>query len=142
MPGLVAMGNLNLLFSLEIDEKYVKEKNINYEEVKEVKDLQFLLNDKSLWDKIEVSSENATLNMILTSNKINKKKITIDYIILDKVDGDENQQKFKELIDYVSESSGIKLIQSQVCDCNVNISLNIKYGKDEEKNFAITNSKG
>ena len=74
MPGLVAMGNLNLLFSLEIDEKYVKEKNINYEEVKEVKDLQFLLNDKSLWDKIEVSSENATLNMILTSNKINKKK--------------------------------------------------------------------
>ena len=135
------MGNLNLLFSLEIDSKYIKEKNINYEEVKEVKDLQFLLDDKSLWDKIEVSSENGTINMILTSNKINKKKVSIDYIILDKMDCDENQQKFKEFIDYVSDANSIKLHQSEVCECNVAISLNIKCGEDE-KNFSLTNSKG
>ena len=141
MPSLITMGNLNLLFSLEIDSKYIKEKNINYEEVKEVKDLQFLLDDKSLWDKIEVSSENETINMILTSNKINKKKVSIDYIILDKMDCDENQQKFKEFIDYVSDANSIKLHQSEVCECNVAISLNIKCGEDE-KNFSLTNSKG
>jgi hypothetical protein len=74
-------------------------------------------------------------------NKTLKKKLSIDLIVLDKIQCDDTQAAFKDKIFEIAEKNNIKIHETEVCDCNVGVTLLIKCG-DKEKTFEMTQSKG
>ena len=139
---IVILGNLDLTFKLKINEKIIKEKDskVKFSDISSIKDCKFLLDHEELWDQIKMISGNKTLIMLLSANKIFKKKIPIDYITLDKMNYNDEQVLFERLITHVTQNNNLFLHDSKVCKCNIDIKMNLICGK-EEKEISIINSK-
>ena len=92
LPGCLSFGKLDLIYKFDFTEKDLEKteeeikqdengsKYYNIEDFNSIKDLKFLQDKKNLWDKISLKPNNATLDQLLTANKISKKKMDIEYI--------------------------------------------------------------
>ena len=139
---IVILGNLDLTFKLKINEKIIKEKDskVKFSDISSIKDCGFLLDHEELWEQIKMISGNKTLIMLLSANKFFKKKIPIDYITLDKMKYNDEQELFERLITHVTQNNNLFLHDSEVCKCNIDIKMHLICGK-EEKEISIINSK-
>lgn len=77
------------------------------------------------------------MNFLLHINKVIKRKIFIEYIILDKIIYNNQQLELKNLIDYVAETNFVFLRETEVIKCNTSIVLYLKY-KDKAQCFNLS----
>ena len=77
-PGnLLSFGSLNLTFNLKLKKKNLKKYKINFDSLKELSDLKFILKHKRFLKKIDITSKSSVLSVLLNINKSAKKMIKI-----------------------------------------------------------------
>ena len=131
---IITFGSLNLLLKLKLEEENIKLKDFN--NLNDLEDLSFITDNKKLWEKIELSSKSELLNSLLQMNKIKKNKSIIAYLVYNKIEYDDKQNKFKDLIDSVLLDNGLVIKSYEICQCNTNINLKLIL-KDSIKKFVI-----
>ena len=106
-PGdLLAFGSVNLLLILNLDENDFTKYKINWENLSSLNDLTFIINHKHLWKRIELTSNNETMNVILNINKTSPKLIKIGYVGLKKITFKEKEEDFKDFIFSITQQNG------------------------------------
>ena len=131
---IITFGSLNLFLNLKLEKEDLKSNSFNL--LQNLDDLSFITNNKKLWEKIELTSKNELLNTLFTMNKIKQNKNIISYIVLDKLNYNEEQSKFQELLDSVLLDNGLVICSYEVCKCKVSINLKLIY-KKRKKKFVI-----
>ena len=135
---IITFGSLNLLLTLKLEEDNNKVKD--FSNLNDLQDLSFITDNKKLWEKIELSSKSELLNSLLQMNKIKKNKSVIAYLVYNKLEFNDNQNKFKDLIDTVLLDNGLVIYSYEICQCSININLKLIY-KDKSKTFVIYGEK-
>ena len=105
-PGCLSFGKLDLIYKFEFIEKDLEKseeemkqdengsKYYNIEDFNSIKDLKFLQDKKEIWERITLKPNNATLDQLLTANKISKKKMNVEYITYGIPKFEEEEEKF------------------------------------------------
>ena len=134
---IITFGSLNLLLTLNLNKEEINSKKFN--NLSNLEDLSFLINNKKLWDKIELSSKNELLNTLLQMNKIKKNKSVIAYLVYNKIEFNDEQNKFKDLIDSVLLDNGLVISSFDICQCKIGINLELIFNNEynSKKKFNI-----
>ena len=151
-PGeLIAFGNLNLILTLNLDENDLSKYKVNWNDINSLKDLKFIRKHHHFWKRVELSSNNETMKLLLNINKTSPKLIYIGYVVLKKIRFKGEQNDFKKHLYYVLKKRGLFIKSCDICDCSINVQLILKYQKDEKafplveeskcKNIEIKNKK-
>ena len=131
---IITFGSLNLFLTLTLEKEDLKSNSFNL--LQNLDDLSFITSNKKLWEKIELSSKNELINTLFKMNKIKQNKNVVSYIVLDKLNYNEEQSKFQELLDSVLLDNGLVICSYEVCKCKVSINLKLFY-KKRMKKFVI-----
>lgn len=131
---IITFGSLNLFLTLKLEKEDLKSNSFNL--LQNLDDLSFITSNKKLWEKIELSSKNELINALFKMNKIKQNKNIVSYIVLDKLNYNEEQSKFQELLDSVLLDNGLVICSYEVCKCKVSINLKLFY-KKRMKKFVI-----
>ena len=132
-PGdILAFGRIQLIFTLNLDKDDLDKYKVNWEDLKSIKNLKFIRNQKKLWKRIDISSNDETMEVLLHINKTSKKLIKIGYVGFEKMEFNDKQEKFKDFIIYVTNRKGLYLTSCDICKCTVSIQLLLKYEKEEK----------
>ena len=136
-PGnLLAFGSLNLTFTLTLKKPDIKKYKIKFDTLKTLQDLKFILEHKKFIKRIDITSPNSVMNILLNINKSAKKVLKIGYVSYKKISFKEDQEDFKDFIDKVTKFNGLYLASCDVCKCPMGIELKIIY-ENKEKKFVI-----
>ena len=136
-PGdFLAFGSINLLFTLNITKHDLSKYKLNWENLEALDDLRFIRKHKHFWKRIDLSSDDNTMNILLNINKTSQKLIKIGYVGLKKMIFLENQIDFQDFIIKVAKQNGLYLTSFNVCKCTICIQLLLKY-ENEEKKFLL-----
>ena len=131
---IITFGSLNLFLTLKLEKEDLKSTSFNL--LQTLEDLSFITSNKKLWERIELTSKNELINTVFTMNKIKQNKNIISYIVLDKLNYNEEQSKFQELLDSVLLDNGLVICSYEICKCKVSINLKLLY-KKRMKKFVI-----
>ena len=101
----------------------------NFLTLKDLKNLTFLIENEKLWNRIELTTNNELLNVLLQANKIKIYKNVISYLVYSKIEYNEEQQKFQKLIDSILLDNGLVILSYDICKCKVSINLKISFNK-------------
>ena len=130
---IITFGSLNLFLTLRLEKEDLT-KNFNY--LQGLEDLSFITENEKLWERIELTSKNELFNTFLSMNRIKQNKNIISYLVLDKLNYNEEQSKFQKLLDYVLLENGFVVHSYEVCSCHISINLKLIY-KKKMKKFVI-----
>ena len=121
-PGCLSFGKLDLIYKFEFIEKDLEKseeemkqdengsKYYNIEDFNSIKDLKFLQDKKEIWERITLKPNNATLDQLLTANKISKKKMNVEYITYGIPKFEEEEEKFfLDIYNYVNEKNHLDI---------------------------------
>ena len=137
-PGdLLAFGSINLLLTLKLDKNDLSKYQVNWEDLKSLNDIIFVRKHKHFWKKVELSSDNETMNILLNINKTSQKIIKIGYVGFKKMSFKESQKDFKKFFFTIAKQHGLFLTSCDICKCSISIQLLLKFGK-EEKVFLLS----
>ena len=137
-PGdLLAFGGINLILTLSLDKNDLSKNNINWEDLDSLKKLKFIRKHKHFWNRVELSSNNETLDILLNINKTSQKQIKIGYVGFKKLVYKDNQIEFEDFIISVAKQNGLYLTSCDVCKCTISIQLLLKY-ENQEKIFLLS----
>ena len=137
-PGdLLSFGSINLLFTLNLEKDDINKYNIKWKELKSLDNLNFLIDNKSLWKKVELSSTNDTINILLQINQSSKKLIKIAYVGFKRITYKDEQIDFCDFIEEVTKQHGIFITSCDVCKCIISIQLLLKY-KNNQKRYVLS----
>ena len=137
-PGdLLAFGSINLLLTLDLNNNDLTKYKLKWEDLETLKNLKFIRKHKHFWKRVELSSNNDTLNILLNINKTSKKLIKIGYVVLKKMIYKEKQIDFQDFINEVTQQKGIYLTSCDVCKCTICVQLLLKY-ENQEKIFLLS----
>ena len=67
---LITLGSLNLSLTLRLERTEIQNLKINFRRLKTINDLNFIIENESFWERIELSSKNELLNTLFHMNKI------------------------------------------------------------------------
>jgi len=98
--------------------------------------LQFLRENKDLWKRVELSSTNDTLSILLQINKSSKKLIKIGYVGFKKITYKDEQLDFYDFVEGITRHNGLYITSCNVCKSFVSIQLLLKY-KNKQKNISV-----
>jgi len=136
-PGnLLAFGSLNLTFNLTLKKQDIKKYKIKFDSLKTLEDLKFIIEHKNFVKRIDITSQNSVMNILLNINKSAKKVLKIGYVSYKKIVFKEEQEEFKDFVDKVTKINGLYLASCDVCKCPMGIELKITY-ENKEKKFVI-----
>ena len=124
---LITMGSLTLTMTLRLEKSEIHALNINFRRLKTLSDLNFLIENEILWERIELSSKNELLNILFHMNKIKRIKNIVAYIIYDKIKFNKEQLKFQRLLDWILLANGIVIYSYDIFRCKTNINFKIMY---------------
>ena len=124
---LITMGSLTLTMTLRLEKSEIHALNINFRRLKTLSDLNFLIENEILWERIELSSKNELLNILFHMNKIKRIKNIIAYIIYDKLKFNKEQLKFQRLLDWILLANGVVIYSYDIFRCKLNINFKIMY---------------
>lgn len=130
---LITFGNINLILILNLEKKDIDDYKINKNILEDLDDLSFLEKNEKIWSKIELFSNNESLNSFIQMNKSKKEKSFITYIIFDEIKYNNINFDFNPILNSVLLSNGIILKSNKLFDCQFNIIFQLKY--DEDENF-------
>ena len=137
-PGdLLAFGNIDLLFKLNLNINDLTKYKLKWEDIESLKNLKFIRKHKHFLKRIELFSNNDTINILLNINKTSKKLIKIGYVGLKKMIFKENQIDFQDFINEVLKQKGIYLTSCNVCKCTISVELLLSY-ENQEKKFLLS----
>ena len=132
-PGeIIAFGNLNLILTLNVDESDLSKYKMNWKDINSLKDLKFIRKHHHFWKRVELSSNNETMKILLNINKTSPKLIYIGYVVFKKLIFKNEQNDFKKHLYYVLKKRGIFIKSCDICDCSINVQLILKYEKEEK----------
>ena len=87
IPSIIlSMGHYDINYSITLSEDdLIKYKIDDLTELKTYEDISFIINNKYLWNKIEIETDNKMINTLLYLNKISKdsNKSYIEYISIE-----------------------------------------------------------
>ena len=124
---IITFGSLHLFLKLRLEKEDMTLEN--FLTLKELKNLTFLIENEKLWNRIELTTNNELLNVLLQANKIKIYKNIISYLVYSKIEYNEEQQKFQKLIDSVLLDNGLVILSYDICKCKVSINLKISFNK-------------
>ena len=124
---IITIGSLHLSLTLRLEKIEIQNLGINYRRIKYLSDLSFLLENESLWERIELSSNNELLNILFHMNRIKKIKNIVTYLVYDKLKLNEEQIKFQRLLDIILLSNGVMIYSYNIFKCKMSICFKIMY---------------
>ena len=150
IPGCLSFGKLDLIYKFEFIEKDLEKseeeiqqdengsKYYNIEDFNSIKDLKFLQDKKEIWERISLKPNNATLDQLLTANKISKKKMNVEYITYGIHKFEEEEEKFfLDIYNYVNEKNNLDINEKPLVE-DGSYSLKFEfYFKDQTHSFCL-----
>ena len=150
LPGCLSFGKLDLIYKFEFIEKDLEKseeeiqkdengsKYYNIEDFNSIKDLKFLQDKKEIWERISLKPNNATLDQLLTANKISKKKMNVEYITYGIPKFEEEEEKFfLDIYNYVNEKNNLDINEKPLVE-DGSYSLKFEfYFKDQTHSFCL-----
>ena len=150
IPGCLSFGKLDLIYKFEFIEKDLEKseeeiqqdengsKYYNIEDFNSIKDLKFLQDKKEIWERISLKPNNATLDQLLTANKISKKKMNVEYITYGIPKFEEEEEKFfLDIYNYVNEKNNLDINEKPLVE-DGSYSLKFEfYFKDQTHSFCL-----
>ena len=150
IPGCLSFGKLDLIYKFEFIEKDLEKseeeiqkdengsKYYNIEDFNSIKDLKFLQDKKEIWERISLKPNNATLDQLLTANKISKKKMNVEYITYGIPKFEEEEEKFfLDIYNYVNEKNNLDINEKPLVEDGT-YSLKFEfYFKDQTHSFCL-----
>ena len=150
IPGCLSFGKLDLIYKFEFIEKDLEKseeeiqqdengsKYYNIEDFNSIKDLKFLQDKKEIWERISLKPNNATLDQLLTANKISKKKMNVEYITYGIPKFEEEEEKFfLDIYNYVNEKNNLDINEKPLVE-DGSYSLKFEfYFKDQTHTFCL-----
>ena len=141
-PGeILAFGSLNLIMTLHLDHNDLKKYRLNWDDIKSLDDLKFIRKHHH-WKRVELSSNNDTLKIILNINKTSPKLIYVGYVVFKKINFKNEQIEFKKFLYGVLKKNGLFITSCDICECSINVQLILKYNKQEKIFSLVEESKG
>ena len=132
-PGdLLAFGSINLLLTLKLDKNDLSKYKVNWEDLNSLNDINFVGKHKHFWKKVELTSDNETMNILLNINKTSQKIIKIGYVGFKKISFKDSQKNFKKFFFTVTKQHGLFLTSCDICKCTISIQLLLKFEKQEK----------
>ena len=136
-PGdFLAFGSINLVFTLNLTKHDLSKYKLNWEDLETLDNLRFIRKHKHFWKRIELSSDDNTMNILLNINKTSQKLIKIGYVGLKKMVFQDNQIDFQDFIIKIAKQNGLYITSFNVCKCTICVQLLLKY-ENEEKKFLL-----
>ena len=140
LTKIVAIGNLDLIFSLELSECDMMYYNLDNNTFDKLEGLSFLSDKQELWDKISISSHSQLILMLLYINKISKVKTFIEFSSLAGIVYNDNENFLRPILTYATEHNFLFINENNILPSNkTNILFNIKKGNEIIKTFKICN---
>ena len=150
IPGCLSFGKLDLIYKFEFIEKDLEKseeeiqqdengsKYYNIEDFNSIKDLKFLQDKKEIWERISLKPNNATLDQLLTANKISKKKMNVEYITYGIPKFEEEEEKFfLDIYNYVNEKNNLDINEKPLVE-DGSYSLKLEFFfKDQTHSFCL-----
>ena len=137
-PGdLLSFGSVKLLFTLNLDKTDLTNHNIKWEELESLSNLQFLRENKDLWKRVELTSTNDTLSILLQINKSSKKLIKIGYVGFKKITYKDEQVNFYDFVEGITRQNGLYITSCDVCKSVVSMQILLKF-KNKQKIFLLS----
>jgi len=156
-PTIFSMGFVDLIFKLELTDddflnplyKSVNSVNSNsnskypfkFEDIKSIKDLNFLKRNKFIWDKIKMKAGNTTLDQLLIGNEYLEKKCIIDYVGYGPLKFIKKEEKFFQPIFNFVTNKNFLIINEKYLDENCPSTLTIELTYNNESLIINYNSK-
>ena len=142
-PGeILAFGSLNLIMTLHLDHNDLKKYRLNWDDIKSLDDLKFIRKHHHFWKRVELSSNNDTLKIILNINKTSPKLIYVGYVVFKKINFKNEQIEFKKFLYGVLKKNGLFITSCDICECSINVQLILKNNKQEKIFSLVEESKG
>ena len=139
-PGdVLTFGSVNLLLSLAITQREVNKYKVKWDKLSSIDNLRFLRKHQKLWKRVEISTTNETIKLLLQLNKSSQKIIKIGYVAMQKIIYKNTQRKFQEFVRAVTNNNGIFLTSCAACNCPIDIKLKLIYN-NKEKIFTLVGS--
>ena len=137
-PGdILSFGSVNLLFTLDLEKEDISKYELNWDELESLRNIKFIAKHKSLWKRIELSSTNDTINLLLQINQSSKKLLKIGYVGFKKITYKDEQVNFCDFIEEITRQNGLYITSCDVCKSTISIQLLLKY-KNKQKIFLLS----
>ena len=138
-PTAFVMGYVDLIFTIKLTEKdlQIEDKQIKFEDLSSIKDLNFMKDKTDIWDRIILRGGNDTLRHLLIGNKTSKKKCRIDYIGygIPKFEGDD--EFFDEIYNFVTSKYHLAISKTPLNEgSRSSLTIVLKY-KDQVKTINV-----
>ena len=130
---LLTFGNFELILSLNLTQEDVQNYNIDKQILESLDDISFLENNKKLWSKINLTSNDDSLNSLITMYKMKKGKNLTKYLLFDELKFNDIKIDFNPILEKVLKSYGIIIKSYQGGQCKINIGFKLQY--EEKKNI-------
>ena len=138
--NLLSYGSINLTLTLELFENDFIQNDIEWKNIKNLSNLQFLKDNKLLWERIQLSSTEKNMQLLLHMNKVLKEKIKVKYICFRKLKFKQNQKEFEEFLYNIINLNGLYFESYSLCKCELSIQLRLRYN-DKRKLFILCGDK-
>ena len=126
---------------MNLDENDLSKYKLNWTDINSLKDLKFIRKHHHFWKRVELSSNNETMKVLLNINKTSPKLIYIGYVVLKKIIFKGEQNNFKKYLYHILKRRGLFIKSCDICDCSINVQLILKYEKDEKIFSLVEESK-
>ena len=80
LPRIFGIGDLDLTYTLKTTSDKLEKVNINLENINSQDDLNLIVNEKSLWGSVVISSENSTIDTLLNITKMAEGEIFTEFV--------------------------------------------------------------
>ena len=142
-PGeILAFGGLSLILTLYLDQNDLTKYKVEWDDLNSLKDLKFIKKHHHFWKRIEISSNNDTLKILLNINKTSPKLIYVGYVVFKKIIFKNEQNDFQKFLYNILKKRGIFVTSCDICECSINVQLILKYEKEEKIFPLCEDSKG
>ena len=132
-PGdILTFGGIDLLFSLVLTKREIEKYKIKWDKLSSVENLKFLKKHPKLWKRVELSSSNETMKLLLQLNKSSQKIIKIGYVVLQNLIFEGKQKDYRDFFRTVTNENGLFVTCCDACSCTVSIKLKLIYNKQEK----------
>ena len=104
LPRVLSMGPLSLDYNLTLTDEDMSKFNItDITAVKSLEDLAFLIDNKYMWSKVFIKTNNLMLNTLLYMNKVSDNKIYLEYISYCSLTLDDTLKDYQEMLTTINE---------------------------------------
>jgi len=141
---VMSFGEFDYDFSLNLSEEEAKKLNFDVEQAKSIKDISPLLKSQDVCDKVQMSSQNKLINLLLFINKTNRHKTFIEFLSLNCIFLSNDLFFMKERIKSNFDEDFMYLLESNVLPptkYKFNINVENKAPKTFEMEFFMTDTK-